>query len=49
MGNRTKDNLEPCGSVAAIRRHYRHHEELCPACKQAERRKNKDRYAKEGR
>lgn len=39
----------PCGTLAAARRHYRHGEPLCKACKQAERRDSADRYAKNPR
>jgi hypothetical protein len=35
-----------CGTMAAVRRHYRRKEKLCPACKAAEKRDNTDRYAK---
>ena len=38
MGNRAKDDLEPCGTPAAYKRHQRHGEDvtLCPPCCQAE-------------
>jgi hypothetical protein len=29
--------LAPCGTAAAARRHYRHHEPLCAACLEANR------------
>lgn len=28
--------LKPCGTMAAARRHWRHGEELCDACRKAE-------------
>src|SRR5580704_12301636 len=37
---------KPCGTLAAARRHYRHGEKLCEACRQAERRDSQDRYWK---
>jgi hypothetical protein len=36
---------EPCGSQAAYRRHYRHGEEPCASCRQAEARRQADRRA----
>jgi hypothetical protein len=33
--NRTRRNLEPCGTPAAARRHNRHGEPLCDACRRA--------------
>jgi len=32
---RTGMDLQPCGTMAAVRRHQRNHEPLCLACKQA--------------
>lgn len=38
MGNRAKEDLEPCGNPAAYRRHLRHGEDvtLCAPCCRAE-------------
>jgi hypothetical protein len=40
LGNRQPD--EPCGTVAAYRRHYRHGEKPCRSCRQAEARYRAD-------
>jgi len=34
---------QPCGTVAAARRHYRNNEPPCEACKNAERERARDR------
>jgi hypothetical protein len=36
---------EPCGTLAACRRHYRHGEKPCEACKAADRRDQRERRA----
>lgn len=36
MSGRTWSNREPCGTMAAARRHYRNGEKPCEACREAE-------------
>ena len=36
-------NLEPCGTVAAAKRHYRNGERPCQACREARNRANRSR------
>lgn len=36
MSGRTWSNREPCGTMAAARRHYRNGEKPCDACREAE-------------
>lgn len=36
---------EPCGTLAACRRHYRHGEKPCEACKAADRLAHRERWA----
>ncbi len=35
MSGRSKANVEPCGTVAAYRRHRAHHEPTCQPCRDA--------------
>jgi hypothetical protein len=44
-GQRWNDlDVKPCGTPAAYRRHLRHGERPCESCRQAERRRQQDRY-----
>lgn len=41
--------MEPCGTPAAVRRHYRHRTPLCPACRQRQTLVNQEKYARKKR
>jgi hypothetical protein len=43
---RAAGNLEPCGTEAAARRHKRHYERMCAACREAHAAADRRYYAK---
>jgi hypothetical protein len=49
MSNRCPEDVEPCGTPAAYRRHRRHHEKPCRSCCQAETRRQADYRARNPR
>lgn len=38
--------VKPCGTVAALRRHYKRNEPVCEACAEARRQRTAEDYAK---